>query len=78
MKKITISIDDETHCKVRIAAASRGVSIASIVREYLAVVAGEAAEFEQLKRAQCAVQERIAAFRASDRSARDELHDRKS
>ena len=78
MTKITISIDDETHRKVRIAAANRGMSISAMVREYVAVLAGEETEFEKLRRMESQVRAQIGAFRASDRLSRDELHERKS
>jgi len=76
MKKITITIDDETHDKARSAAANRGMSISAMVREYVAALAGEETEFEKLRRMESQARAQIGAFRASDRLSRDELHKR--
>jgi plasmid stability protein len=78
MKNITVSVDDETYRRARIAAAERDTSVSAMVREYLTAVAGKETEFERLKRAEGELRARIGSFRASDRLSRDELHERKS
>jgi hypothetical protein len=78
MKNITVSVDDETYRRARIAAAERDTSVSAMVREYLIAVAGKETEFEGLKRAEGELRARIGSFRAADRVGRDELHERKS
>ena len=41
MKKITVSVDDETYRMARIAAAKRDTSVSAMVRDYLTTVAGK-------------------------------------
>jgi len=78
MKNITVSVDDETYRRARIAAAERDTSVSAMVKEYLTAVATKETEFERLQRAEREARARIRSFRASDRLSRDELHERKS
>jgi plasmid stability protein len=78
MRNITVSVDDETYRKARVAAAERDTSVSAMVKEYLTAVATKETDFERLKRAESEVRARIKSFRASDRLSRDELHKRKS
>ena len=44
MKSITISVDDETYKRARIAAARRDMSVSALVREFLVGLASDAEE----------------------------------
>jgi plasmid stability protein len=76
MKNITVSVPDEVYRAARIRAAEEGRSVSGMVAAYLSSVAGKAAEFERLAAQQRRIQSQITRFRASDRLARDEAHDR--
>jgi uncharacterized protein YdaU (DUF1376 family) len=77
VKNITVSLDDETYRRARIIAAERATSVSALVKQFLVELAGES-ESERLKREERALRERIAAFRASDRLAREDLYKRES
>ena len=77
MKKITVTVTDETHWWARIRAAESGTSVSALVRRYLVDLAGES-EFERLEKLERTLRERIEAFSASDRPSRDEIHGRKA
>lgn len=80
MKNITLKIDDETYRKARIRAASVGISISAMVREFL--VAQTSIEEDRESRRIAALEElyRIAAERGQPRSeplkplTRDEVY----
>lgn len=76
MKNITVSLDDETYRRARMAAAQRDTSVSALVKRFLADLAAGESETERLKREERALREQITAFRASDRLSRDEAHDR--
>jgi Arc/MetJ-type ribon-helix-helix transcriptional regulator len=78
MKKITVSVDDETYHRARIAASERYTSVSAMVREYLTALVGKEMDFEGLKRAESEFRARIGSFHAADRLSRDELHEHKS
>ena len=40
MKKITVSLDDETHRLAKIKAAEKGISVSAMVRDYLISLTG--------------------------------------
>ncbi len=55
MKKITVTLDDETYRKARIRAAELCASVTAVVRKYLTEGAEGASRFERLKRQEEAV-----------------------
>ncbi|HYZ42516.1 MAG TPA: hypothetical protein VE687_18115 [Stellaceae bacterium] len=76
MKNITVSLDDETYRRARMIAAQRDTSVSALVKGFLVELASGETESERLKRQERALRERIAAFRASDRLPRDDIHGR--
>lgn len=78
MKNITVSLDDETYRRARIIAAERETSVSALVRRYLTELGSGESEIERLKREERALREKITGFRASDRLARDAVHDRRA
>ena len=79
MKNITVSLEEEVYRRARIKAAEQNSSVSALVRRFLIQLTTGESEAERRKRLQS---ETIAAirgqqsFRAADRIARDELHDR--
>lgn len=78
MKNITVSIDEELHRRARIRAAEQGKSLSAAVREFLIGFAGEETDWERRKRLQKETLASIKSFRASDRLAREDIHDRRA
>ncbi len=78
MKNITVTVEDEIYRQARIKAAERDTSVSALVRYYLIELAGGESTFEQLKREERALRERIGTFRAADRLAREDVHGRRS
>ena len=76
VKNITISVPDDVYRAARIRAAEEGRSVSSIVTTYLRSLTGADAEFARLEAQQRRIQGQIMSFRAADRLARDEVHDR--
>jgi uncharacterized protein YdaU (DUF1376 family) len=76
MKNITVSLDDETYRRARMIAAQRDTSVSALVKGFLVELASGESESERLKRQERALRERLAAFRASDRLPRDDIHGR--
>lgn len=76
MKNITVSLDDETYRRARMAAAQRDTSVSALVKRFLQQLGSEETEIERLKREERALRERITAFRAADRLSRDDVHRR--
>ncbi len=83
MKKITVSVDEETYRGARIAAAQQGTSVSALVRERLREIASDRAiesPKEQLLRTLDKVSQSMIArgskFSAADRLPREELYDR--
>lgn len=76
MKNITVSLDDDTYRKARIAAAELGTSVSSLVKRYLSEIGKAANEAERLRAREGALRESITEFRASDRLSRDDVHRR--
>jgi plasmid stability protein len=76
MKNITVSVPDDVYRTARIRAAEEGRSVSGLVAEYLRSLSGADTEFLRLERQQRQIQAQIERFRASDRLARDEVHDR--
>lgn len=80
MKNITVSVDEETYHRARIRAAELRTSVSAMVRKMLVDVAGEETDFERSHRRERELRERLKdrpqPFVASERSSRDEAHDR--
>lgn len=76
MKNITVSVADEVYRRARIRAAEADTSVSAVVRSFLVAFAGGETEFDRRKRLQDETLATIRAFRAGDRSTREEVHDR--
>jgi hypothetical protein len=76
MRKITVAVDAETYICARVAAAERDTSVSALVKAFLEQLASQETETERLKRQEREIGSRIAAFSASARLSREELHNR--
>jgi plasmid stability protein len=76
MRNITVSVPDEVYRAARIRAAEEGRSVSGMVATYLRSLSGADAEFVRLEEQQRRIQAQITRFRAANRLARDEVHDR--
>jgi uncharacterized protein YdaU (DUF1376 family) len=76
VKNITVSLDDDTYRRARMAAAQQDTSVSALVKRFLQQLGSEETEVERLKREERALRERITAFRAADRLSRDDVHRR--
>jgi hypothetical protein len=76
MRNITVSVDDETYKRARVAAAERDTSVSALVKAYLQQLASHETEIERLKRQEREIRSQIAAFNAADRLSREDLHNR--
>ncbi len=80
MKNITVSVDDDLYHRARVCAAEQKSTISGLVKKFLAQVVQEESEFERLNREEGALRQRLrrdgVVFSASDRLARDEVHER--
>lgn len=76
MRNITVSLDDETYKRARVAAAELDTSVSALVKAYLEQLASHETEFERLKRQEREIRNQITAFSASDRLSREEIHSR--
>jgi hypothetical protein len=76
VKNITLAVPDDVYRAARIRAAEEGRSISALVADYLRSLSGRGVEFARLEDQQRRIQDEITGFRASDRLARDEVHDR--
>ena len=76
MRNITVSVDDETYKRARIAAAALDTSLSALVKTYLQHLASQETEPERLKRQEREIRSRIADFTASSRLSREEIHSR--
>ena len=63
MKNITVSLDDDTYRRARVAAAELDTSVSALVKRYLTTLAGKETEAERLKREERAIRARITGFR---------------
>ena len=77
MRKITITIDDETYRKVRVKAAEQDTSVSALVKHFLTELAAGESDTERLKREERALRKRITSFRATDRVSREDTHRRR-
>jgi len=76
MKNITVSLDNETYRRARMAAAQRDTSVSALVKRFLVDLASGESETERLKRQEQQLRERITDFDASDRLSREAVHRR--
>ena len=76
MKNITVSLDDETYRRARIAAAERDTSVSALVKQYLGSLDIAANRTARLKAEEDTLRARITSFNGSDRLSRDDLHKR--
>ncbi len=76
MKNITVSLDDETYRRARIAAAERDTSVSALVKRFLVELGCGESEFERLKREEQDLRRRVTRFSASRRLSREELYQR--
>lgn len=79
MKNITVAVPERVYVEARIAAARRGSSVSALVAAYLSSLAAEDGaedEFERLRRKEREIVASVKRFRAADRLAREELHER--
>ena len=76
MRNITVSVNDETYKRARVAAAERDTSVSALVKDFLDQLASHETESERLKRKELEIRSQITAFSASDKLSRDELHSR--
>ena len=76
VKNITVSVPDDVYRAARIRAAEEGRSVSGLVAEYQRSLSGNDAEYLRLEAQQRRIQAQIERFRAGDRVARDEVHDR--
>ena len=74
MRNITVTVDDDTCKRARIAAAERDASVSALVKAYLEQLASHKTETERLKRQEREIRSRIEAFSASDEIPREQLH----
>ena len=78
MKKITVSVDEETHRSAKEWAAKRGMSVSALVREYLNNLPQRAPGPPErtLSEVIADIRARGGGLRSADNLTRDELHDR--
>jgi len=77
VKNITVSLDEETYRRARVAAAERETSVSGLVKQFLVALGSTETEAGRLKREERSLREKITSFTASDRLARDALHERR-
>ncbi len=76
MKNITLSVDEETYRRARIAAAERNTTVSALVRDYLRTFARAADADPDPAAALFAALDCAQGFRAADRLTREEAHAR--
>lgn len=74
MKKIALSVDEETYRLARIAAAERNTTVSALVRDYLRSVARRDEGHPDLAQALFSALDRAQGLRAVDRMSREEAH----
>jgi plasmid stability protein len=76
VKNITVSLPDDLYRKARVKAAERDTSVTALVREFLLSLGNGKSEFERRRRLQEEVLSSVKHFRAGDRIAQAQVHDR--
>lgn len=77
MRKITVSVDEETYRRASKRAAELGISVSRLVRDYLGRLADREHDFVRLERLEAELRGQIVGFTAKDGLTRGELHERK-
>jgi len=77
MRKITVSVDEETYRRASMKAAELGTSVSRLVRDYLTRLAAHEHEFARLERLEMELRGQIVEFTTKGGLTRSELHDRK-
>jgi hypothetical protein len=75
VRNITVSVDDETYKRARVAAAERDTSISALVKAYLQRLTSET-EVERLKRMERELRAQVSRFSAAGRLSREDVHRR--
>jgi post-segregation antitoxin (ccd killing protein) len=65
MRNITVTVDDATYKRARIAAAELDTSVSALVKTYLEKLASRETETDRLKRQEREIRSQIKAFGAS-------------
>ncbi len=76
MRNITVSVDDETYKRARVAAAEQDTSVSALVKAFLEQLVSPESEFKRLEREEEEIRSQIVQFTASDRLSREEIHGR--
>ena len=76
MKNITLSVDDETYRRARMAAAERNTSVSGLVRDYLRAFTARPADGAETA-ALLSTLDKAKGFRAAKRLTREEAHARR-
>ena len=74
MRNITVSIDDDTYRRARVAAAQKDTSVSALVKAYLERIAAEETEMERLERREREIRAQITGFSAGERLSREDLY----
>jgi hypothetical protein len=77
MKNVTLSLDDQTYRRARIAAAERNLSVSALVRGYLQSLQPAADDANARASKLFAQLDRARGFRAAKRLTREAAHERK-
>jgi plasmid stability protein len=75
VKNLTVTLDEETYRRARIAAAEQGVSVSGLVRDLLAGLRPRDTRAEAVRSALAAM-DAVTKFAAGNRFRREELHER--
>jgi hypothetical protein len=78
VKRITVSVTDETHRRARMKAAECDSSVSALVRDYLAGLGADESDVDRGRRLQSEVLATIQRFRGGNRLTRDMVHRRRS
>ena len=78
MKKITVSVTDETFRLARMKAAERDSSVSALVRDFLAGLGADETDVDRGRRFQGEVLATIQRFRGGNRLTRDMVHRRRA
>jgi len=76
MKNITVSVDEETYRRARIAAAERNSSVSRLVRDYLRGLGASQSSRSDDVTSLFATLDKAKGFRASKRMSREDTHAR--
>jgi hypothetical protein len=77
VKKITVTVDDETYRRARTKAAEQDTSLSALVRRFLAELVSEESVERSLERQERDLRAQIRDFSAGDRLSREDAHERR-